>query len=65
MGSMSLRLHVITCNTFANCVLMHFTFVAAPHDFKSLLGGYTFISGPPYMPPIYALGLGDSDCYLK
>ncbi len=40
-----------------------FYFVAAPRDFKALLGAYTYLVGPPFMPPIYALGLGDSDCY--
>merc|ERR1719446_331993 len=37
--------------------------VAAPRDFKALLEGYTFVTGRPFMPPAYALGLGDSDCY--
>mmetsp|Transcript_28708 Transcript_28708/g.66620 ORF Transcript_28708/g.66620 Transcript_28708/m.66620 type:complete len:808 (+) Transcript_28708:73-2496(+) len=40
-----------------------FYFISAPKDFKALLGQYTFITGPPFMPPIYGLGLGDSDCY--
>ena len=34
-----------------------------PRDFKALLGAYTYLVGPPFMPPVYALGLGDSDCY--
>lgn len=37
--------------------------VSAPRDFKGLLEGYTFVTGRPFMPPAYALGLGDSDCY--
>lgn len=37
--------------------------VSAPRDFKALLEGYTFVTGRPFMPPAYALGLGDSDCY--
>ena len=37
----------------------------APTDgaMKKLLGLYTQLTGPPFMPPIYALFLGDSDCY--
>jgi len=40
-----------------------FFMVSAPKDFKALLGAYTYLTGPPFMPPAYALGLGDSDCY--
>jgi len=40
-----------------------FFFVSAPRNFRGLLEGYTFITGRPFMPPVYALGLGDSDCY--
>eukprot|EP00931_Biecheleriopsis_adriatica_P055344 TRINITY_DN32696_c0_g1_i1.p1 TRINITY_DN32696_c0_g1~~TRINITY_DN32696_c0_g1_i1.p1 ORF type:complete len:886 (+),score=161.90 TRINITY_DN32696_c0_g1_i1:51-2708(+) len=40
-----------------------FYFAAAPRDFKKLLEGYTFITGRPFMPPIYGLALGDADCY--
>jgi len=40
-----------------------FYMVSAPRDYKALLGAYSFVTGPPYMPPIYALGMGDSDCY--
>ena len=35
----------------------------AERDFKYLLGAYTYLTGAPFMPPIYGLGLGDSDCY--
>ena len=31
--------------------------------FKDMLGQYTYVTGPPFMVPIYGLGLGDSDCY--
>jgi len=40
-----------------------FYFVSTPRNFRGLLEGYTFITGRPFMPPVYALGLGDSDCY--
>jgi alpha-glucosidase (family GH31 glycosyl hydrolase) len=40
-----------------------FYVAAAPRDFKALLEGYTFVTGRPFLPPIYGLGLGDSDCY--
>jgi len=30
---------------------------------KALLSLYTQLTGPPFLPPLYALGLGDSDCY--
>lgn len=40
-----------------------FYFASAPRDFAALLEGYTFITGRPFMIPIYALGLGDSNCY--
>jgi alpha-glucosidase (family GH31 glycosyl hydrolase) len=30
---------------------------------KELLGLYTALTGPPFMPPLYGLFLGDSDCY--
>lgn len=40
-----------------------FYFAAAPRDMKQLLEAYTFITGRPFMPPIYGLALGDADCY--
>mmetsp|Transcript_21908 Transcript_21908/g.50010 ORF Transcript_21908/g.50010 Transcript_21908/m.50010 type:complete len:821 (+) Transcript_21908:62-2524(+) len=56
--------------TTATALLSHheqrfdaYYFVSKPRDFKGLLGQYVTITGPPFMPPIYALGLGDSDCY--
>lgn len=30
---------------------------------QALLGLYTQLTGPPFLPPIYALFQGDSDCY--
>ena len=30
---------------------------------KGLLGGYTYLTGAPFLPPIYGMFLGDSDCY--
>ena len=30
---------------------------------KQILEGYTAVSGRPFMPPIWGLQLGDSDCY--
>lgn len=32
-------------------------------DFAEVLNQYTKVTGRPFMPPIYGLGLGDSDCY--
>eukprot|EP01051_Picozoa_sp_SAG22_P006348 SAG22_NODE_411_length_10900_cov_2.633738_2_plen_891_part_00 len=32
-------------------------------DFAAALDGYTQLTGRPFLPPLYALGLGDSDCY--
>jgi hypothetical protein len=32
-------------------------------SFQALLGQYTQLTGPPFLPPIYGLYLGDSDCY--
>eukprot|EP00927_Polykrikos_kofoidii_P065306 TRINITY_DN61084_c0_g1_i1.p1 TRINITY_DN61084_c0_g1~~TRINITY_DN61084_c0_g1_i1.p1 ORF type:complete len:948 (-),score=131.73 TRINITY_DN61084_c0_g1_i1:83-2926(-) len=40
-----------------------FYFVSTPRNFRGVLEGYTFVTGRPFMPPIYGLGLGDSDCY--
>jgi len=34
-----------------------------PASIKALLGLYTALTGPPFLPPLYALYLGDSDCY--
>jgi len=34
-----------------------------PASVKALLGLYTALTGPPFLPPIYGLYLGDSDCY--
>ena len=34
-----------------------------PASLKALLGRYTALTGPPFLPPIYGLYLGDSDCY--
>ncbi|MFE9423913.1 TIM-barrel domain-containing protein [Kitasatospora sp. NPDC006697] len=41
-------------------------FMASPHtpDLKSLIGEYTDLVGKPFMPPVYGLEPGDSDCYL-
>jgi hypothetical protein len=40
-----------------------FIVLAAPGDAKSLLGLYTMLTGPPFLPPMYGMFLGDSDCY--
>lgn len=32
-------------------------------NFKEVLKLYTAVTGPPFLIPIYGLGLGDSDCY--
>jgi alpha-glucosidase len=32
-------------------------------DMKQVLNLYTLVTGRPFLPPIYGLGLGDSDCY--
>lgn len=40
-----------------------FFFGVSPRNYRAILEGYTYIVGRPFMPPIYALGLGDSDCY--
>ena len=36
---------------------------AGPDSIKTLLGMYANLTGPPFLPPIYGLFLGDSDCY--
>ncbi|MFD8706893.1 TIM-barrel domain-containing protein [Kitasatospora sp. NPDC059648] len=33
-------------------------------DVKSVIGEYTSLVGRPFMPPVYGLEPGDSDCYL-
>ncbi|MFI2609121.1 TIM-barrel domain-containing protein [Kitasatospora sp. NPDC018619] len=33
-------------------------------DVKSVIGQYTGLVGRPFMPPVYGLEPGDSDCYL-
>ncbi|MEV6104954.1 TIM-barrel domain-containing protein [Streptomyces sp. NPDC051940] len=33
-------------------------------DAKSVIGKYTSLVGRPFMPPVYGLEPGDSDCYL-
>ncbi|QWF83813.1 TIM-barrel domain-containing protein [Amycolatopsis sp. CA-230715] len=33
-------------------------------DVKSVIGQYTSLVGKPFMPPVYGLEPGDSDCYL-
>ena len=53
---------VVTSHDEGNRFDAFFT-LAAPGDIKALLGLYTNLTGPPFMPPIYALFLGDSDCY--
>lgn len=40
-----------------------FFIAAKPLDYAALLEGYTWVTGRPFMPPAYGLGLGDSDCY--
>lgn len=34
-----------------------------PRALQTLLGLYTALTGPPFLPPLYGLFLGDSDCY--
>lgn len=34
-----------------------------PTSIKTILGLYTQLTGPPFLPPMYGLWLGDSDCY--
>ncbi|KAI9295221.1 hypothetical protein K502DRAFT_304068 [Neoconidiobolus thromboides FSU 785] len=34
-------------------------------NFKQILNKYTYLTGRPFMPPIYGLQLGDSDCYYN
>ena len=36
---------------------------AGPASIKTVLGMYTAMTGPPFLPPLYGLYLGDSDCY--
>ncbi|MER6120751.1 NPCBM/NEW2 domain-containing protein [Streptomyces sp. NPDC001743] len=31
---------------------------------KDVIGRYTELTGKPFMPPVYGLEMGDSDCYL-
>ncbi|MFF0557272.1 NPCBM/NEW2 domain-containing protein [Streptomyces sp. NPDC004266] len=31
---------------------------------KDVIGQYTQLTGKPFMPPVYGLEIGDSDCYL-
>ncbi|MBC2878205.1 MULTISPECIES: glycoside hydrolase family 31 protein [Streptomyces] len=31
---------------------------------KDVIGGYTRLTGRPFLPPLYGLEVGDSDCYL-
>jgi len=33
-------------------------------DSKKVIGDYTALVGKPFMPPVYGLETGDSDCYL-
>ncbi|MFF7633404.1 TIM-barrel domain-containing protein [Kitasatospora sp. NPDC008050] len=33
-------------------------------DLKKIIGQYTDLVGKPFMPPVYGLESGDSDCYL-
>src|ERR671931_1412173 len=33
-------------------------------DLKGVIDRYTELTGRPFMPPIYALEMGDADCYL-
>ncbi len=35
----------------------------ASERLAQVLGQYTALTGPPFLPPLYALFLGDSDCY--
>jgi len=36
---------------------------AGPKAIKEVLGLYTMLTGPPFLPPLYGMFLGDSDCY--
>ncbi|TDP95106.1 TIM-barrel domain-containing protein [Labedaea rhizosphaerae] len=39
-------------------------FYFAGPSMKDVIGQYTQLVGRPFMPPVYGLELGDSDCYL-
>jgi len=61
-GGYSFTSPVVTIHNESNRFDAFFV-LAAPGDIKSLLSLYTYLTGPPYLPPIYAMFLGDSDCY--
>ncbi len=39
-------------------------FTGAANSPKDVIGQYTSLTGKPFLPPIYGLEMGDSDCYL-
>jgi alpha-glucosidase len=61
-GAYSFASPVVTSHDEGNR-LDAFFMVAAPANIKALLGLYTYVTGPPFLPPLYGLFLGDSDCY--
>ncbi|MEV7232743.1 NPCBM/NEW2 domain-containing protein [Streptomyces sp. NPDC051020] len=36
----------------------------AGDDAKDVIGQYTKLTGKPFLPPVYGMEIGDSDCYL-
>ncbi|KAJ3407351.1 hypothetical protein HDU80_009028 [Chytriomyces hyalinus] len=41
-----------------------FFFLSPEHGVKKLIDAYTRLTGRPFLPPMYGLEMGDSDCYL-
>ena len=61
-GSIDFGSPVVAAHNESNRLDAFFV-LSVPGDIKSLLGLYTYVTGPPFLPPIYALFMGDSDCY--
>ena len=63
-GAYSFGAPVVTAHNESTRLDAFFMLAApGPRVLQALLGLYTQVTGPPFLPPIYGLFLGDSDCY--
>ena len=63
-GTYAFNSPVVTSHNESNRLDAFFMIAGpGPGSIKTLLGLYTQLTGPPFLPPLYGLYLGDSDCY--
>ena len=62
-GEYSFRNPLVTAHNESHRFDALFLLAGRGRSIKTLLGLFTELTGPPFLPPMYGLFLGDSDCY--